>query len=70
MMLTCKLCGTELSPKKIRKDGSLLCPVCGQIYWKAAVEKATKSADRSEEIKEKYINESRRSAERIRMRLA
>ena len=27
--------------KHIRRDGSLLCPECGQIYWKAAVEKAT-----------------------------
>ena len=27
--------------KRIRRDGSLLCPECGQIYWKAAVEKAT-----------------------------
>ena len=26
--------------KRIRRDGSLLCPECGQIYWKAAVEKA------------------------------
>ena len=69
-MLTCKLCGTELGPKMKRKDGSMLCPTCGQIYWKTAVEKATKSVDRSEEIKEKYKNESRRSAERIRMKLA
>lgn len=27
--------------KRIRRDGSLLCPECGQIYWKAAVENAT-----------------------------
>ena len=40
-MLTCKLCGTRMDRKRIRRDGSLLCPECGQIYWKAAVEKAT-----------------------------
>lgn len=39
-MLSCKLCGTRLSRKKIRKDGSLLCPECGQIYWKKAVDAA------------------------------
>ena len=39
-MLSCKLCGAELDRKKIRRDGSLLCPVCGQIYWKKAVEAA------------------------------
>ena len=69
-MIICKLCSTRLEKKNLRRDGSMLCPVCGQIYWKAAVEKAAKSVDRSEEIKEKYRNESRRSAERIRMRLA
>ena len=40
-MLTCKLCGTRMDRKRIRRDGSLRCPECGQIYWKAAVEKAT-----------------------------
>ena len=39
-MLTCKLCGTRMDRKHIRRDGSLLCPECGQIYWKAAVDKA------------------------------
>ena len=77
-MLTCKLCGTELSPRKIRKDDSLLCPECGQVYWKSAVEKAllsapspSLSAAEERELREKaYTRESRRSAERIRMRLA
>ena len=41
-MLTCKLCGTRMDRKHIRRDGSLLCPECGQIYWKAAVDKATR----------------------------
>ena len=39
-MITCKLCNTNLTQKNYRRDGSLLCPVCGQVYWKAAVEKA------------------------------
>ena len=39
-MITCKLCNTKLTKKNFRRDGSMLCPVCGQIYWKAAVEKA------------------------------
>lgn len=39
-MLTCKVCNTQLTRKNFRRDGSMLCPVCGQIYWKAAVEKA------------------------------
>lgn len=42
-MITCKLCNTRLEKKNIRRDGSMLCPVCGQIYWKAAVEKALQS---------------------------
>ncbi|MER2151356.1 MAG: hypothetical protein ABS900_07060 [Candidatus Limivicinus sp.] len=39
-MITCKLCSTRLEKKHLRRDGSMLCPECGQIYWKAAVEKA------------------------------
>ena len=39
-MITCKLCSTRLEKKHLRRDGSMLCPVCGQIYWKAAVDKA------------------------------
>ena len=39
-MLSCKLCGSTLNRKHIRKDGSMLCPVCGQIYWSKAVEAA------------------------------
>ena len=42
-MLSCKLCGTRLSRKKIRRDGSLLCPVCGQVYWKKAVDAALRA---------------------------
>lgn len=38
-MISCKLCNTALDRSHLRKDGSLLCPVCGQVYWKAAVEK-------------------------------
>ena len=42
-MISCKLCGTDLDRKKIRRDGSLLCPVCGQIYWKKAVDLAMRA---------------------------
>ena len=38
-MITCKLCNTRLEKKDLRRDGSMLCPECGQIYWKAAVDK-------------------------------
>ena len=50
-MLTCKLCGTRLDRKHIRRDGSLLCPECGQIYWKAAVDKATRGLEQRVEVK-------------------
>ena len=44
-MLTCKLCNTRLEKKHLRRDGSMLCPICGQVYWKAAVEKALREAE-------------------------
>ncbi len=47
-MITCKLCGTTLDRKHLRRDGSMLCPVCGQIYWKAAVERAFRNEMRTE----------------------
>ena len=71
-MITCKLCGTELSTRKVRKDGSILCPECGQIYWKAAVDAALSSKihyHSAEERKEEYIRQSMRSVERIRRAL-
>jgi len=37
--------------KHIRRDGSLLCPECGQIYWKAAVEKATRGLEQRVEAR-------------------
>ena len=43
-MITCKLCGTDLNKKNLCRDGSMLCPVCGQKYWKAAVDKAVHDA--------------------------
>ena len=52
-MITCKLCNTELKKKDFRRDGSVLCPVCGQIYWKEAVEKAMQENDSGENPKEK-----------------
>ena len=39
-MITCKLCSTRLEKKHLRRDGSLLCPECGQVYWKSAIRKA------------------------------
>ena len=75
-MITCKLCNTRLSHKHLRRDGSLLCPVCGQIYWKAAVEKALLDScspefrHTAEEIRKEYWAESRRSTERIRASFA
>lgn len=45
-MITCKLCGTELEKKNMQRDGSLLCPVCGQIYWKVAVDRAKAKAEK------------------------
>ena len=47
-MITCKLCNTELKKKDFRRDGSVLCPVCGQIYWKEAVEAALCESENSE----------------------
>ncbi|MBR0161982.1 MAG: hypothetical protein IJQ02_11965 [Oscillospiraceae bacterium] len=64
-MLNCKLCGTTLEKKHLRRDGSMLCPTCGQIYWKTAVEKAMHEA-LPEELKSAYLRESRRSVEQIR----
>ena len=75
-MITCKLCGTELGPRMKRKDGSMLCPECGQIYWKSAVDAALSSqahispAEEREIRTKAYWRESRRSAEMIRARLA
>ena len=42
-MITCKLCNTRLEKKHLRRDGSMLCPECGQIYWKAAVDTDAKA---------------------------
>lgn len=68
-MITCKLCNTRLEKKNLRRDGSLLCPECGQIYWKAAVEKAMREPTDTEELKDqiirKYKHESIVSTKRI-----
>lgn len=72
-MLTCKLCNTRLGKKHLRRDGSLLCPECGQIYWKAAVDAAISSTTRissPEEIMAKYRIESRLSVDWIRSQVA
>lgn len=68
-MLTCKLCNTILEKKHLRRDGSMLCPECGQIYWKEAVEKAMREPTDTEtltkQIVEKYRHESKISAKHI-----
>lgn len=75
-MISCKLCNTILTKKNLRRDGSMLCPECGQIYWKAAVDKAlqesaeTANRDVAAEIRREYAEESRISTARIRARVA
>jgi uncharacterized Zn finger protein (UPF0148 family) len=72
-MITCKLCNTRLEKKNLRRDGSMLCPVCGQVYWKAAVEAAGTSSFRhhsAEERMAEYARQSRLSVEMLRARLA
>lgn len=72
-MITCKLCNTRLEKKNLRRDGSMLCPVCGQVYWKAAVEAANTSSFRhytAEERMAEYTRQSRLSVEMLRARLA
>ena len=68
-MITCKLCNTRLEKKNLRRDGSMLCPVCGQIYWKAAVEKAMgvkNYQEYKERVERAYREETLRSVEAIR----
>ena len=72
-MLTCKLCNTRLGKKHLRRDGYMLCPECGQIYWKAAVDAALSSSNSisyAEEVKAKYRIESSRSVDWIRAQVA
>ena len=68
-MITCKLCNTRLEKKHLRRDGSLLCPECGQVYWKAAVEKALREQADTGELRNqtvrKYKHEKRISTKRI-----
>lgn len=69
LMITCKLCNTRLEKKNLRRDGSMLCPVCGQIYWKIAVEKAMgvdNFQEHRERVERAYRTESLRSVESIR----
>ncbi len=54
-MITCKLCNTALNRNHLRRDGSLLCPVCGQIYWKAAVDKATRGVEQRIVVTGKHV---------------
>lgn len=69
-MITCKLCNTRLEKKNLRRDGSMLCPVCGQVYWKTAVERAMENTvDHRTRIENAYRMESRRSVEAIRRML-
>ena len=72
-MITCKLCNTRLERKHLRRDGSMLCPECGQIYWKAAVERAIADYQDTDNLKEqitaRYHNESKRSTDLISRRV-
>ena len=72
-MITCKLCNTRLEKKHLRRDGSMLCPECGQVYWKAAVEKALldqpDSGDLRSQIETRFKHESKRSTEFISRRV-
>ena len=64
-----ELCNTRLEKKNLRRDGSMLCPVCGQIYWKTAVEKAMgveNYQEHKERIERAYREETLRSVEYIR----
>jgi len=68
-MITCKLCNTILEKKHLRRDGSMLCPECGQVYWKAAVEKAmldlTDSVDLKNQTESKNRHGSKRSTKLV-----
>ena len=72
-LITCKLGNTRLARTDVRRDGSMLCPECGQIYWKAAVDKAmreqTDTDDLRNRIASRYQRESRRSTEFISRRV-
>ena len=72
-MITCKLCNTRLGKKHLRRDGSMLCPECGQVYWKAAVEKALldqpDSGDLRSQIETRYKHQSKLSTEFISRRV-
>ena len=51
----------------------MLCPECGQIYWKAAVEKAMVDYQDTDNLREqitaRYHNESKRSTDLISRRV-
>lgn len=72
-MITCKLCNTELERKHLRRDGSMLCPECGQVYWKAAVEKFflehPGSDDLKNQIETRFKHGSKRSTKNISRRV-
>lgn len=61
-MITCKLCNTTLSRKDLRRDGSMLCPVCGQIYWRIAVENAMAEAEKEASTEKMGIAVTRKAS--------
>ena len=65
-MIHCKLCGTVLDIKSTRRDGAVLCPICGQIYWKTALEKAVAEESGETEGQEKPSSEIRKEGRHIR----
>ena len=70
LLITCKLCNTKIEKK--RKDGSMQCPRCLQVYWKAAVEKAeaNQASTRTsvETYRRRFEAESRRTVASLRAR--
>ncbi len=69
-MITCKLCNTRLEKKNLRRDGSMMCPVCGQVYWKIAVDRAIESVQDQKThraaVENAYRVESTKSVDWIR----
>ena len=69
-MITCKLCNTRLERKNLRRDGSMICPVCGQVYWKIAVDRAIESVQDQKThraaVENAYLVESTKSVDWIR----
>ena len=64
-MITCKLCNTRLEKKHLRRDGSMLCPECGQ----KALRETTDTDALRQQIEKRYRRESKDSTEYIARRV-